>query len=101
MSRWMMKCAALMTFRTDPGGAAQHVVMSKPIGSLMIGSTHATERIDMNTRRTASTLLRQQICQLRRDGMLLRVIAERVGRSIKHVQNVLTKNKIYRREVRP
>lgn len=54
----------------------------------------------MNTRRIASTLLRQQICELRQDGMLLRVIAERVGRSIKHVQNVLTKNKIYKCEVR-
>lgn len=40
----------------------------------------------------------QRICELRREGLLLRVIAERVGLSLKQVQRVLTRNKIYRRE---
>ena len=38
-----------------------------------------------------------RICQLRREGLLLRVIAERTGLSLKQVQHVLTKHKVYRR----
>ena len=41
-----------------------------------------------------------RICQLRREGLQLIIIAERVGLSLKQVQHVLTRNKVYRWGVR-
>lgn len=42
-----------------------------------------------------------RICTLRREGLKLVVIAERVGLSLKQVQRVLTKHGVYKRRVRP
>jgi hypothetical protein len=41
--------------------------------------------------------LHLHICTLRVQGLLLRIIAERVGLSLKMVQRVLTRHQVYRR----
>ena len=48
--------------------------------------------------REACTARHERICRLRLEGLTLQVIAWRVGVSIKQVQFVLTRYRVYRRQ---